>query len=428
MSLAHLPNPQPHDYTALTLLADDDAEVRLYERAPQGGILVPRGYAGFAYADPSATIGGEMREGLSPIRLRDEQVPAVGAVVDALQSGRGAARGAILFAPCGKGKTVMGLEIARRMGRKTLVLVHKTFLVEQWVERAQAFLPDAKIGFWQRDQLPAEDDDIVIGMVQSICNPRRQYDPAMYAQFGLLLADETHRYAAPMWQDAIKMFPAAYRVGLTATPERKDNMQDVFLLHIGPIVYRMNAHSRAPTIFRVDTGAQITMPKTKRDGSENTAAIVTRISEVHSRTLIIVEYAVRAANTGRRVLILTERVKHAQQMLALVSPRLQDGMSAALYIGDTSEAQRRAAADCEVIIGSYAMAQEGLDIPHLDTLLLATPKTSVTQSVGRILRDAPDKKDPVVLDFVDEQIDLCGAYWGARRRLYLSLDYKVRYV
>ena len=425
MSLAYLQNPQPHDFTALTLLCDE-VEVKLYERAPGGGLYVPRAYANFAYKDTRAVMGEPMRA-LPPIRLRDEQIPAVEAVEQALREGGGEARGAILFAPCGKGKTVMGLEIARRMGRKTLVLVHKTFLVEQWVDRARAFLPDAKIGFWQRDQLPSEDDEIVIGMVQSICNPRREYDRSVYEQFGMILADETHRYAAPMWQDAIKAFPAAYRVGLTATPERKDNMQAVFLLHIGPIVYRMQGHTRAPTIFKIETGAQIEMPKTNRNGTENTSAIVTRISEVASRTASIVDYALRAVVTGRKVLILTERVKHAQQMLNAVTARLPDGMSASLYIGATTEEQRRAASECDVIIGSYAMAQEGLDIPHLDTLLLATPKTSVTQSIGRILRDAPDKKDPVVLDFVDSEIDICGAYWGARRRLYLSLGYLVRH-
>lgn len=394
------------------------------------GLLVPRGYEGFAHTMQGegldlvrCVLGDTMRDGIGPISLRDEQVPAVQAVIDALDR---PGKGAILFAPCGKGKTVMGLEIARRMKRKTLVLVHKTFLVEQWVERAEAFLPNAKIGFWQRDQMPAPDDDIVIGMVQSIVNPKREYDCSVFDQFGLVLADETHRYAAPMWQDAISRFPAAYRVGLTATPERKDGLQEVFYLHIGPIVYWMEGHKRVPSIYKIRTDVYFEEADyTLRNGKANTSKLITMLSEVENRTIRVSAYAIRAARTGRKVLILTERVAHAEWMCAYVQRELGDDYQVALYIGATNEKQRKEAAEADVVIGSYAMAQEGLDIPTLDTLVLATPKTSVTQSVGRILRDAPDKKDPVVVDIVDDRIDILGAYWGARQRLYNKLGYLV---
>lgn len=386
----------------------------------EDGILVPRAYEDFKYEDEDLCLGESIRE-MDPINLRDEQVPAVEAVINALDR---PGKGAILFAPCGKGKTVMGLEMIRRLGRKALVLVHKSFLVDQWVERVSTFLPNAKVGLWQRDTVPTGDEDIVIGMVQSIVNPKRQYPEELYEMFGTIVADETHRYAAPMWQDAISNFGAAYRIGLTATPERKDGLHHVFYLHIGPIVYWMEGHKRQPTIWRINTDT--TFPQKSYllyNGDVNTSKLVTMISQVKERTDRIVDFAYRALKKGRRVLILSERVAHTKEMCELLKSKVSDDFTCAVYIGGMKQAQRERAAEADVICGTYAMAQEGLDIPALDTLILATPKTSITQSVGRILRDAPDKKDPVVVDFVDPCIPIMNAYWGARKKTYTNLGY-----
>lgn len=388
-----------------------------------GGLLVPRAYEDFGYPDNSVSLGGEI-EIKSSINLREEQVPAVEAVMSHVV----AKGGGILFAPCGKGKTVMGLEMIRRLGRKALVLVHKSFLVDQWVERAQTFLPDAKVGLWQRDQVPTGDEDIVIGMVQSIVNPRRVYPEEVYSMFGTLVADETHRYAAPMWQEAISNFGAAYRIGLTATPQRKDGLHDVFFSHIGPIVYWMEGHKRVPLIWRIGTNTRFSRRSySLYNGEVNTSKLVTMVSKVENRTDQIVSFAIRALKMGRKVLILSERVAHTKEMNELLKTKLSDDLESALYIGGMKQKDRDAASEADVICGTYAMAQEGLDIPRLDTLILATPKTSITQSVGRILRDAPDKKDPVVVDFVDSEIPVLRSYWGARLKTYKELGYKIRY-
>ena len=384
------------------------------------GLLVPRGYEGFSYTDTSVSLGGEIKE-MTPINLRAEQVPAVQAIMDAIDR---PGKGAILFAPCGKGKTVMGLEMIRRLGRKALVLVHKSFLVDQWVERANTFLPEAKVGLWQRDQIPTGDEDIVIGMVQSIVNPRRTYPSEVYEMFGTIVADETHRYAAPMWQDAISNVPASYRIGLTATPERKDKLHDVFYAHIGQIAYHMEGHKRVPLIWRIDTDTSFP-PRSYAmyNGDVNTAKLVTMVSKEEDRTDRIVGFAIRALKKGRKVLILSERVAHTKEMNELLKTKVGEDFTSAVYIGGMKQQQREEASKADIICGTYAMAQEGLDIPTLDTLILATPKTSITQSVGRILRDAPDKKDPVVVDFVDAEIPVLNAYWWARKKTYNNLGY-----
>lgn len=384
------------------------------------GLYVPRGYQGFSYTDTSISLGGEIPS-MNRINLRAEQVPAVQAIMDSIDR---PGKGAILFAPCGKGKTVMGLEMIRRLGRKALVLVHKSFLVDQWIERANTFLPQAKVGLWQRDQVPTGDEDIVIGMVQSIVNPRRTYPAEVFEMFGTLVADETHRYAAPMWQDAISNFPAAYRIGLTATPERKDNLHDVFYSHIGPIAYFMEGHKRVPLIWKIETDTFFPIHQyTMYNGDANTAKLITMVSQEEDRTDRIVSFAIRALKKGRKVLVLSERVAHTKEMNELLKTKVGEDFTTAVYIGGMKQAQREESSKADIICGTYAMAQEGLDIPALDTLILATPKTSITQSVGRILRDAPDKKDPVVVDFVDSKIEILSAYWWSRRKTYKNLGY-----
>jgi len=408
------------DQEALTF-GDSDYRCECYIET-EDGLLVPRAYESFSNPDKSVSLGGELRE-LTPISLREEQVPAVNAITTALHS---PGMGAILFAPCGKGKTVMGLEILRRLKRKALVLVHKSFLVDQWVERVNTFLPQAKVGLWQRDQVPTGDEDIVIGMVQSIVNPKRDYPIQFYDMFGTLVADETHRYAAPMWQEAISKFTASYRIGLTATPERKDGLHHVFYSHIGPIAYFMEGHKRQPVIWRVDT--DLTLPQRSYllyNGDINTSKLVTLVSRADERTIRIVDFALRALRKGRKVLILSDRVTHTKEMNHLLNHKLNGEFVSALYIGGMKTSERDKSAQADVICGTYAMAQEGLDIPSLDTLILATPKTSITQSVGRILRDSPDKKDPVVVDFVDDSIPILRAYWGARKKTYLKLGYNI---
>jgi len=141
------------------------------------------------------------------------------------------------------------------------------------------------------------------------------------------------------------------------------------------------------------------------------------------RTDKILRFTTRALKKGRKVLILSERVAHCREMKSVLSEQL-DEFTVGLYIGGMKQEAREASAECDVVIGSYAMAQEGLDIPSLDTLILATPKTSITQSVGRILRESPDKKDPVVVDFVDHHIQILEYYWLARKKKYDNLNYK----
>lgn len=156
---------------------------------------------------------------------------------------------AMLIAGCGTGKTVMGAEIALRLGLSTCVLVHKEFLADQWEEAFEMVCPGIRIGRLQRDQCDTGHDyDVVLAVTQSVTNSRREYPIEFYRSFGLVIGDEVHRYAAGVWQKAITSFPAAYRLGLTATPYRGDRMWPVLEAHFGGQQVKLQGESLVPLI------------------------------------------------------------------------------------------------------------------------------------------------------------------------------------
>ena len=160
--------------------------------------------------------------------LRPEQVPIQKIFLD--QQG-----GGIISLKCGGGKTVLALSIIATLKTKTIVLVHKDFLMTQWRDRIKQFLPTAKIGKIQQDTVDVEGKDIVLAMVQSVSV--KEYPQEVFEQFGLAVFDECHHLGAEVFFKSMRKVASKYMLGLSATPKRKDGLQWVFESFIGPIVY-----------------------------------------------------------------------------------------------------------------------------------------------------------------------------------------------
>ncbi len=235
----------------------------------------------------------------------------------------------------------------------------------------------------------------------------------------MVVTDEVHRFSAPLWSKAIARFGAAYRLGLTATPERSDGLQSVFLNAIGPIAYEIKGNLLQPSVYFRKTRATY-LPNSFRqyDGQPSTAKLINLIAGDDDRNTRIVDSVETSIRARRTPLVLVDRRSQAATLQHILSGRLPDS-KVCLYLGGMKKSDREFAekeADC--IIGTYSMAQEGLDIPRLDTLFLASPKTNVAQAIGRILRPSPGKKDPFVIDFVDEDVFILRNYYKKRLRYY----------
>lgn len=333
----------------------------------------------------------------------------------------------ILVAGCGSGKTVIGVAALARVGRPTLVLVTKEPLISQWEDTCRKLLgPEVKLGKIQGKKCDWRSKDIVIAMIQSLSI--NEYESEMYSYFGLVISDEAHRVGAPTWGKVVGMFPAKRRWGLTATPNRDDGLDAIIRAHIGAVDFEVQTPQEVPEVYEVRTSTTADLEQFKNHYTQKLAisGVVTALAVDPVRNRLIVKYLLQAAQAGRKILVLGDRIAQLDVLLELARPGLAEkGVSAGLYIGKLQQDKRKDAAANDVIFATMSLAKEGLDIPRLDTLFLITPQGSpitTKQAVGRVMRKYPGKLTPMVVDFVDSSIPIFAALYNKRCRVYRELN------
>ncbi len=332
--------------------------------------------------------------------------------------------GGLICVGCGWGKTVMGLNIACHYKKKTLIIVHKTFLLNQWVERIQQFT-NARIGIIQQNKIEVEDKDIVVGMLQSIAKDK--YDSDIFMDFGLVIFDEAHHAPSEYFSKALPIINCNLTLGLSATPKRSDKMEKVLFWYLGDIAYMAppnvnnnvnvkayNYEVKDPDFkeARVRFGGDINRPKT-----------INRITGIEKRNQFIVDIIKETMEEPqRKILILSDRIEHLEILKKMIDEI--DMYSCEFYIGGMKQSKLDEASEADIILGSYGMAAEGLDIPALNTLILATPRREIEQAVGRITRKADHPVQPLIIDIVD--MLPCFVNQGIhRRKFYKKLQYNI---
>ena len=316
-------------------------------------------------------------------------------------TGRG---GGILSLPCGEGKTACACYIISQLKKKTFVLVHKEFLLNQWVERISDFLPNSRIGKIQGDVVDIENKDIVIGMIQSIS--MKQYPLDLFDSFGFVILDESHRCPSRVFSKALAKINCTYMLGLSATPNRKDGLTKVLKWFIGDIIFQRVGKSalNSELIRYVYCCKDEVYSKelTGCYGKLNSAGMINNIASFMPRTNFIVEKIVECIReNNRQVLILSDR---KEQLRDIERAMAEKGIEIGYYIGGMKQSALELSTKKLAILATYQMAAEGLDIATIDTIVLATPKTDIEQAVGRIRPKTGDseRNTPLVIDIVDE--------------------------
>ena len=336
----------------------------------------------------------------------------------------GAGGGGLLDVDPGKGKTVMALYILAQLRRKTLVVVHKSFLMNQWIERIEQFLPGARVGRIQGQIVDIDDKDIVLGMLQSLS--MKEYPADMFDSFGLTVFDEVHHMGAEVFCQCMMKVTTLYTLGLSGTMQRKDGLTKVFKMFLGDVVHKEKAASEHRVIVKainycVDDAA---FNETEYDyrGNPKFSTMISRVCDYAHRSEFILRVLQKelAENPDQQVMILG----HNKSLLTYLHKAIEHRgiASVGYYVGGMKEADLKASESRKVIIATYAMASEGLDIKTLTTLIMASPKTDVCQSVGRILRVKHGR--PLVIDIVDQQ-DIFRNQWYKRRAYYVKQNYDI---
>lgn len=333
--------------------------------------------------------------------------------------------GAMLVLPCGFGKTVCALWLSAQLGRRTLVVVHSDALADQWLQRINTFLPGAVVGRIQQDVVVVDGCDVVVGMIQSLV--KRSYDAATLDSFGLVVVDEAHHVAAPMFSQALRKLPARFVLGLSATPDRGDGLGYALEWFLGPVAFKAEREKTDRVDVAILTYTRgLQREITNRRGDVMCSTMVTNLALDVVRTRYVRDLVLEQARQNRNVMVLSDRLEQLvalQDMLVCDAPTLV----VARVVGGTKAAARDDGfQNAAVILSTYHYASEGLDIPRLDTLVMATPRSSIEQSVGRILRPYANKPRPRVID-VKDPFSLFEAMSWKRHRYYKSQNYAIRF-
>lgn len=340
--------------------------------------------------------------------------------------------GAVVVASCGTGKTVMTIALICEMGRKTAIVVHQDFLLQQWKSRIEEFAPSLSVGIVQRDRVEVEGRDVVIFMMHSlVMQEGSRYPRSTFEPFGLLVFDETHHLAAKMFIRSAGLFPSQYRLGLTATPDRPDGLGYLVTWVLGPVVCRAQRGS-ANTAVKVIPHAYPAEYPVLRDrfGQVAYVRMVSALVGDTRRTdyLCRLVAAVVRDNPRRCVLVASDRIKHLTEMMRRCDSLLPDGVRTGMYVGASTKKKKAAREEngklCRVLFTTFRMGEEGLDLPRMNTLVLASPKKRVEQLVGRITRGNGDHPlEPLVYDVYEPRVPLFASMYKKRRATYRRLHF-----
>ncbi len=331
--------------------------------------------------------------------LREEQKPVFNVSYKQIMD----IGGAIISLKCGGGKTFLALFILYKIMRKTIIVVHKEFLMTQWYDRICEFIPNAKIGKIQQNTIDIEGKDIVLAMVHSLS--MKEYSEEIFKDFGFCIYDECHHMGAEIFCKCMPKIACKYSLGLSATPKRKDGMSKVFEWYLGNISYmskdinedyvevRIIKYMCENTLYN-----QIPLTYMKKPCVPK---MINNVCNFKPRRKLLIDLIIPLQKENRSILILSDRRNH----LEFIHDELHKvDIDSGYYVGGMKPQELRDSQEKNVILGTYSMASEGMDIPKLNTIVLASPKSDVVQSVGRILRQKKEVRQfhPLIIDINDE--------------------------
>jgi len=320
--------------------------------------------------------------------------------------------------------TVMALKIISELKKKTLILVHKEFLMNQWIERIQEFLPSARVGKIQGSIYEVDGNDIVIGMIQTMYS--RDFPSNTFKSFGLTIIDEVHRIGSEEFSKTLLKTITPYMLGISATVERKDGLTRILNMFIGEKIYSEERTDDDPVCVRgiVFHSNDPEFNETIYDWKGNTqfSSMITKICSFGPRSDFIIRVIqdLILENPENQIMVLA----HNRSLLTYLYEAIKHHQitTCGYYVGGMKESQLKETETKQIVLATYAMAAEALDIKTLSTLVMVTPKTDIEQSVGRILRTK--HKNPIVVDIIDKHESFMNQ-WSKRKTFYRKCNYRI---
>jgi superfamily II DNA or RNA helicase len=387
-------------------------------------IFIPRFYAMKKFTEIKNTVIPQNTLDLKfKGELRDYQKDIVNIVLPKIKN----EGGGLLSVPTGRGKTVLGLYLATQLKCRTLIVVHKEFLMNQWIERIKQYT-DCTIGKIQQNKVDIE-KDFVVGMLQSIS--MKEYENDIFSKFDFVIYDECHHLSSRVFSQALLKINTPYTLGLSATPNRADKTEKVFHWFLGDMMYKEEAtlkHKVKVEISNYSLKDRKFRDVIGKNGKCIQPILVTNLSEIDKRNSYIYDliYNLKEKDPSRKMLILSGRKDQLNKLNEMLKPVFEGDIG--YYVGGMKEKDLKISESKDLILATYEMVSEGLDIQALDTMIMCTPKAGINQTVGRILRKKPEEYEnqPLIIDIID-QIPTTIFMGFARKKLYTQRNYEITY-
>ena len=366
------------------------------------------------------------------MQLYDYQKEAVCRMIDAKYG--------ILKSTTGSGKTQMGIALIKAIRRRALWLCHTADLLNQSRDRALQYIDEDLIGTITEGKV-----NIGIGVTFATVQTMANLELQQYRDYwDVVIVDECHRVASSAttftrYEKVLNHLAARHKYGLTATPERSDGLIKATFALLGGVAWEVPDEAVADKVMNVivrpiETDADITDECLNDDGTINYVKLIEHLTTDKDRNKLIAKCIMDAK--GHSCLVLSDRLAQLETIRNLLPYEMQE--ESAFINGKMqskkAKAEREQALEDmrtgkkKYLFASYSLAKEGLDVPSLDRLFLASPakySAIITQAVGRIRRTAEGKEIPIVYDFRDTNIGFCERAYKERCRSYRKMGAEI---
>lgn len=318
---------------------------------------------------------------------------------------------AVLIAPPGFGKTAVAAAVLEKRGVNTLILVNKSNLLDQWVERlCEYFNVDVKTIGKLGNGKKKLNSNLDIATLQSLKNR-----PELIEEYSQIIIDEVHHIPAVSFEIPLRKFKGKYVLGLSATPARQDGMHPIMFMQCGEIAYESKKEIR-----KIHTLKTVVSPFEAL--SDDFGLILNEMVEDFERNNLIITEIENLKD--RNILVLSERIEHLNILYHLLDAK---GLKSTLVHGGLKSKMKKEflkeANSSSIILSTSSFIGEGIDFSHLDTIILTMPVSywgRIVQYLGRIGRDG---QECIAVDFFDENTPMLRSSFHKRQRGYKKMGY-----
>ncbi|WP_260881556.1 DEAD/DEAH box helicase [Aliarcobacter butzleri] len=318
----------------------------------------------------------------------------------------------ICVAPPGFGKTLLGAKIFEIRACTTLIVVNKNMLLNQWIERFVDYFGYNKkdIGYLGKgfNKLNGQID---VATMQSLKN-----DPKIIENYSFVIVDECHHIPALTFEQIIKSFKGKYILGLSATPNRKDELQPILFQQLGEISYeykKKKTHTNKLQIIRTQFVSN----------ADNYATIINELCIDEDRNNLIVDIIKK--NIDRKILLLTDRIEHINVLENLLQKENIDYISVHGSLNKKEQVENMNLVKTKsLILATTSYFGEGIDFPHLNTILFATPISYYGRLIQYLGRVGRGNQECLAIDFLDSKNAMLNSAYKKRLEGYKQMHYR----